>query len=337
MSLYIDLKFVSLLSPKLDKFHQKSQYLWNFRCPICGDSQKNKLKMRGYVYRRKSDLFFTCHNCNTNLSFGNLLKTLDRSLYREYQMERYKNESAGNVKQPDFSLAKTKPVFEKKTKIDLPTIQSLPEDHAAKKYLIDRKLPRDKFASIYYANDFKAFVHELLPDYDKTLIDGEKRIVFPFYDEKNTLLGLQGRALMNTKVKYITIKLGEENTKVFGLNTVDLSKRVYVVEGPIDSLFLQNSIAMMDASLYNAVLSVGNHDFVFVYDNEPRNKEIVKHMQRTIEMGKNICIWPKTVAQKDINEMILAGRTSAEIQHIIDSNTFCDLRAKLEFETWRKS
>jgi hypothetical protein len=252
-------------------------------------------------------------------------------------MERYKNESAGNVKQPDFSLAKTKPVFEKKTKIDLPTIQSLPEDHAAKKYLIDRKLPRDKFASIYYANDFKAFVHELLPDYDKKLIDGEKRIVFPFYDEKNTLLGLQGRALVNSKIKYITIKLGEENTKVFGLNTVDLNKRVYVVEGPIDSLFLQNSIAMMDASLYNAVLSVGNHDYVFVYDNEPRNKEIVKHMQRTIEMGKNVCIWPKSISQKDINDMILSGRSSSDIQHIIDSNTFCDLRAKLEFETWRKS
>lgn len=340
MSLYIDKKFVSLVSTKLERFKQKSEFLWSFRCPICNDSAKNKLKTRGYFYRRKSDLFFQCHNCGTSLSIGNFLKTVDRSLYREYQLERFKNESTGNVAKPDFSLAKTKPVFTSKTtidesKINLPTIDSLKEEHVAKQYLLKRKIPRDRLNDIYYASSFKDFVLELLPNYEKTLYD-EPRIVFPFYDEQKNLIGFQGRAIGDSKVKYITVKLDDDNKKVFGLDRVDFSKKIYVVEGPIDSLFLQNSLATMDASLYNITLLLGNHDYVFIHDNEPRNSAIVKQMAKTISHGKNIFIWPQDVAAKDINDWILTGATSSEIQSIIDTNTFEGLRAKLEFERWRK-
>jgi len=333
--LYIDKKFVSLVSIKLDRFKQKSEYLWNFRCPICNDSAKNKLKARGYFYRKKSDLFFQCHNCGTSLSIGNFLKTIDPSLYREYQMERYKNESTGNTAKPDFSLAKIKPTFNIKVKIDLPSIASLPENHHAKQYLLKRKIPRNKLDDIYYAQSFKAFVLEMLPKYEKTLYD-EERIIFPFYDKDKVLTGFQGRAIGESKVKYITVKLDEENKKIFGLEKVDFSKRIYVVEGPIDSMFLQNSLAVMDASLYNISLTLGNHDYVFIHDNEPRNRDIVKQMDKTISHGKNIFIWPRNITSKDINDWILTGTTPSEIQAVIDRNTFCDLRAKLEFEQWKK-
>ena len=335
MSLIVDRKFVSLLSNKLERFQQKSEYLWNFRCPICGDSHKNKFKARGYLYRRKTNMFFTCHNCGTNLSLGNFVKTVDKSLYREYQMETYKEQNHSNTKKPDFSEFKCQPVFNNK-KINLPTVNSLQENHIAKTYLLNRKIPRDVLNTIYYTSDFKEFVHEMVPNYDKTLIAGEERLVIPFYDENNILLGFQGRAIGTSKVKYITIKLNDDARKIFGANRVDFNKTIYVVEGPIDSLFLQNSVAMMDASLYNAILLLGNHDYVFIYDNEPRNKDIVSRMKKTIEMGHKICIWPKNVVDKDINEMILNGMSSSEIQSIIDRNTHQDLRAKLEFEIWKK-
>ena len=335
MSLYIDKKYVSLVSTKLERFKQKSEFLWNFRCPICGDSHKNKLKTRGYFYRRKSDLFFQCHNCGTSLSIGNFLKTVDRSLYREYQLERFKNESTGNIAKPDFSLAKTKPVFNIEKRIHLPTIASLLERNPAKEYLLKRKIPRERFSDIYYAENFKAFVLKMLPNYEKTLYDAP-RIVFPFYDQDKKLLGFQGRAIGESRVKYITIKLDDDFNKIYGLDRVDLSKRVYVVEGPIDSLFLQNSLATMDASLYNISLLLGNHDYVFIHDNEPRNPDIVKQMAKTISHGKNIFIWPQNIEAKDINDWILTGTTSSEIQSIIDRHTFNDLRAKLEFEAWRK-
>jgi len=337
MTLYIDRKYVSLLSPKLERFTQKSDYLWNFRCPVCGDSSKNKAKMRGYIYRRKNDLFFSCHNCGASHTFGTLLKMTDKSLYNSYQLECYSEGAGPTVKKPDFTFAKSQPVFQKKAAIDLPSIESLPNTHAAKGYVKDRKIPEKYHSTLYYAENFRDFVLSIMPTYEKKLFD-EPRLVIPFYDEDNNLLGFQGRDLLKSKVKYITIKLSDDNKKVYGLNHVDKSKQIYVVEGPIDSMFLDNSLATMDASLYNIILSVGNHDYVFVYDNEPRNKDVVKHMQKTIDMGKNICIWPALVSsRKDINDMVKNGGLSPSmVQSIIDRNTFNGLEANLQFSRWKK-
>ena len=337
MSLYIDKKFVSLVSTKLERFSQKSEFLWNFRCPICGDSHKNKFKTRGYIYRRKSDLFYTCHNCGTSISLGNFIKTIDHSLYREYQLERYKCESAGNVARPDFSLAMEKPVFKSKSILVgdyAESLESLSPRHAAKHYLTERLIPKESLNTIYYTDDFEDFVKRIYPNYEKKLWS-EPRIILPFYDENNVLLGFQGRAILKSEIKYITIKLSDDNKKVFGLNTVDKTKLIYVVEGPLDSLFLKNSIAMMDATLYTAVSVVGPYDYVFVYDNEPRNKDVCRHMQKTIDLHQKICIWPKHIKDKDVNDMVRTyGRTF--VQSIIDSNTFSDHRAKLEYEMWKK-
>jgi hypothetical protein len=261
---------------------------------------------------------------------------VDRSLYSQYQMERFKNESAGNTAKPDFSMVMEKPVFNIQKKINLPTIESLPITHAARGYVKDRFIPKERWSDLYYAEDFDLFVKDIFPEYDKKLY-AEPRLVIPFYDEKNILLGFQGRALVNSKVKYITIKLSDDNLKVYGLDRVDKTKKIYVVEGPIDSMFLQNSLAMMDASLYNVISTVGNYDYTFVFDNEPRNKDVCKHMQKTIAMGKSVCIWPKHLDMKDINEMILRGYSPAVIQGVIDSNTFSLLKAQLEFGSWSKT
>jgi hypothetical protein len=200
---------------------------------------------------------------------------------------------------------------------------------------LKRKIPREHLKRIYLADNFKEFVLEMLPDYDKTLYN-EQRIIFPFYDQDKKLLGFQGRAVGESKIKYITVKMDEDFKKIYGLDRVDLTKRIYVVEGPIDSLFLQNSLATMDASLYNITLLLGNYDYVFIHDNEPRNSAITKQMAKTISHNKNIFIWPQNIVAKDINDWILTGTTPSEIQSIIDNNTFNDLRAKLEFDRWRK-
>ena len=322
------------MSPQLDRFTQKSDYLWNFRCPVCGDSKKHKTKTRGYVYRKKSDLFFMCHNCGSSMSFGNLLKSVNHNLYNEYKLERFKNESHGNVEKPKFEIAKTVPNFT--TSIHLPRIADLPNEHAAKRLLISRKVPVERYKELYYAHNFLSFARELVPSYSKDSVIDDARIVIPFYDENKILLGVQGREIQKTGVKYITIKLHDENRKVFGLDKVDFSKKIYVVEGPIDSMFLQNSLATMDAQLYNVRLSVGDHDYVFVYDNEPRNGAICSHMAKTIAMGSNIVIWPKTIEHKDINDMVMAGYTAAEVQDIIDKHTYSDLKAKMEFLQWKR-
>lgn len=333
MSSYIDRKYVSLLAPKLERFTQKNNYLWNFRCPVCNDSKKNKIKARGYIYLRKSNLFFICHNCHASMSLGNLIKSLDLHLFDQYKMEKFKEESHGNVPKPDFSILKEKPVFNT-NKISLPTIELLNDNHTAKKYIMSRKIPKSFWSTLYYADDFLEFADKTFPGHGKNLPKEDPRIVIPFYDQKNILQGVQGRALGNSNVRYITLKTAEESIKIFGLDKLDFTKTIYVVEGPFDSMFLPNCIATMDANLSSVVDTLGaKHKYVFVFDNEPRNKDIVKQMSRAINKKLNICIWPSYITSKDVNDMVQNG---ISVKDIIDDNTYNELKAKLQLETWRK-
>lgn len=340
MSLYIDKKFVALISNRLERFHAKSEFLWNMRCPVCGDSQKNKFKCRGYIYRRPNGLFYTCHNCNASLSLGSLIKLIDPVLYREYLMEKYKDASP-NTAEPDFSGMQSRDTMmtrfaEKQAEINLPTIASLPEDHAAKLFLLNRKIPRAFLSDMYYTTDFAEFIKELIPDYEKKLYPQEKRIVIPFRDENKNLLGVQGRALVNDGIRYISVKLKDSYRKIFGLDRIDFKRPVRVVEGPLDSLFLDNTLATMDSSLYNIIPMLGDNDYVFLPDNEPRNRDIVRVVKKIVEMNRKVVIWPSDVEEKDINDMIKAGRSSMELERIIERCTYEGLRAKLELDQWKK-
>lgn len=337
MSVYIDRKFLLQVSPKLSKFTQKKQDLYNFRCPLCGDSQKNKTKCRGYIFRKKNDYFYMCHNCGASLSFYNFLDKVEPDLVKEYALERYKDGETGthNYPKPTFDDLKVKPVFKKKTKINLESIDNLPDGHFAKDYCKNRLIPEDKLSSLFYAPDFKVFVESLGVEKQK-LVDGDHRLVIPFYDNTGELIALQGRALGESKMRYITVKLHDENRKFFGIDKIDEEKTIYVVEGPIDSLFLENAVATADSNLPSVTDVYDKTQVVLVFDNEPRNKEIVKIMEKAIDNHYSVVIWPEMITCKDINEMVLDGLTPEDIQDIIEQNTFVNLRAKMEIINWKK-
>lgn len=338
MSVYVDKKYISLLSPKLPQFKQRGEFLWNFRCPVCGDSHKDKLKARGYIYKRKEHFGFMCHNCGTTMGLSKFIKYVDPHLYSEYQLESFVQSNTTNTK-VDVKQFVTKPVFnipEAPRSIhltDAVSINGLNPYHPARQYLDNRKVPTN---NLYYTENFAEFIKDLFPQVEKTLYK-EPRIVIPFYNKDGNLLGVQGRSIGPSKIKYITIKGNENDPKIFGWNRIDVDKTMYVVEGPIDSLFLSNCLATMDAALYHAASIVGlDKDYIFVYDNEPRNKQIVSNMRKTIDMGYKVCIWPNTIREKDINEMVLAGNSPAAIQHIIDNNTFDGIMATMKMDQWSK-
>lgn len=332
MSIYIDKKYISLLAPKLTLFKQRGEFLWNFRCPVCGDSNKDKTKTRGYIYKRKEHFSFMCHNCGSSMALTKFVKYVDPALYNEYLLETF-GESNTKTK-VDATEYITRPVFKPSIrKINLPPISALPEEHYARKYLSDRKVP---VKSLFFASDFADFISETFPEYSKPLYK-EARIVIPFYDKNGNLLGVQGRSIGPSKIKYITIKANEDVPKIFGWDRLDSLQTVYVVEGPIDSLFLTNSVATMDAALYCATGILGlDLDYVFVYDNEPRNKQIVNNMRKTIAIGHKVCIWPSSTKEKDINEMVMAGNLPAAIRHIIDNNTYTGFEATIRMNQWEK-
>lgn len=337
MTLFIDRKFVLQASQKLELFKQKQDYLWNFRCPFCNDSQKNKLKCRGYFYRKKSNISYICHNCNVSCSLGNFLKRVDSPLFKQYQMELYTSTNGGNTKRPEFpDGAKSIPKFKKTAdELSIPCVKNLSKNHSAVQYLRKRMLPEECWKSIYYADDFLAFCDSQFPEHGKKLIKDDSRIVFPFYDLDGSLLGIQGRALppFKHKVKYITMKSSEENKKVFGLNTIDFTKTINVVEGPIDSMFLDNCVAMMDSSLYTAPDVIGKqYSYRFIFDNENRNSQIVKGIGKAIRLGYTVCLFPESYP-KDINDMVLKG---INVKEVLNDYQVSGLEAELKFAKWRK-
>ena len=335
MSVWLDKKYIGMISYKLERFKQRGD-TYNFRCPLCGDSRKDKTKTRGYIYKKKDSMYFHCHNCNETMFFGKLLKRLDLNLHQQYSLEKFGEDKPKEKKVDEALPFVTSPKFTK-SEINLPSIASLPFDHFAKKYIFSRKVPNDFLDDIYYSSCFKSFVDEILPGNDKNIPLLEKRIVLPFYDELGVLLGVQGRALEESKLKYMTILLHEGNRKVFGLNKVDYHETIAVVEGPFDSMFIYNAIAAMDSSLYRIAEILGQDlDYVFVYDNEKRNTQVVSNMKKTIKLGHKIFIWPRNKEEKDINDLVLDGWTPQEIDKLIHDNTYQDMAADLRLAMWSK-
>jgi transcription elongation factor Elf1 len=327
---FIDVKYINLISSRLPKFKRVKPKLYNFRCPVCGDSQKNKNKARGFLYQVKNNTNFKCHNCGISVSFANFLKDLDPQTYKQYTFEKFKEGHTGKnfvTETPEDVFSKmrnTKPSFKKKIEIDLPSAFSV---DISKHYLESRAILSGKF---YYAKNFQEFVNSIKPGSFEHPKFGEARIVIPLVRNEK-LIGLQGRALSTNPVKYLTVMLDEDEPKIYGTDEIDKSLPVYITEGPFDSTFIRNSVAMCGADV--DVVSCGISNPVWIYDNEPRNSQITRRIEQTINQGGTVVIWPSNIREKDINDMVLSGH---KVQEIIDKNTYKGLEAKLKFTSWKK-
>lgn len=324
----LDETFINKLSSYFRNFRGKSADLYNFSCWYCGDSEKNMKKARGYIYNKKGDAYYHCHNCGKHKSLKNVLKDIDFGLYREYlkgYLTADQQKISKDLLTPEITLEND--IFK-----EYNTIAELDTNHYAKKYCVNRKLPKKWFDQIWFIPDYKDFTNRLIPKKFKNVYP-DPRVVVPFYTKNGKIFGYQGRALRETKARYISIILDNAYDKFWNLNNVDFNKKFYVTEGTFDAMFLSNAIAMAgaDANVYKL-----NDNAVFILDNEPRNKEILGKYQKLINLGKNIFIWPDNIPYKDINEAILGGWQPSEIQQNIDQHTYKELKAKLKFKEWKK-
>jgi transcription elongation factor Elf1 len=358
MSVYIERKFLGFVSSKLEQFKQKQTDLYNFRCPYCGDSKRNKLKARGYVYRKSNDYFFICHNCGKSTTFAKFLEHIDGTTYKQYILERYSAGETGygsNVKKPDFEQLKGNAYARFQSTLNVSrgdstpveslertwrafedySIANLPEEHYARDYIKKRKIPEKYWEEILFVPKFKDFLDQEFPDHGKDDVPNDDRVVLLYTNEKGEITNVAGRALSESKIRYVTIKVTDEK-KLFGLHRLRKQERIYVLEGQFDSYFVQNSVASGDSNLGSVAAIFPELEITLVYDNEPRNKDIVKQIEKSIDKGYNVCLFPDSVKGKDVNEMIQNGLTSDEIKTIIDSNTFSGLTAKLKFTHWKR-
>ena len=239
-------------------------------------------------------------------------------------MEKFKEGHTGKnfvVEEPKFEFKK--PVFKKK--LDLPRASEVP---IAKKYLEKRGIDSTKF---YFAHKFKEWVNTKKKTFD-SIIKDDSRIIIPMYDTERNLIGFQGRSLGPNSVKYITIMLNDDAPKIYGLEKIDDSEPIYIIEGPFDSTFVENSVAMCGSDI--DIRTFGWSDYIWVYDNEPRNREIVNRISNTIDRGDKVVIWPNHIIDKDVNDMVLSGHDN--IMNILSENTYSGLEAQVQFNNWKK-
>lgn len=340
MSNWLIHKYIGLISSRLPYFKRKGPELYNFRCVICGDSQKRKNIARAYIYEKQGNLMFHCHNCSLTMSVPNFIKSLDQTLYNEYQYEKLQNnKTEEQIDLEKFVDKMKKPVFMKAGPLKgLKKVSQLSIHDPVKQFIVKRGIPNPYHAKLFSCPNYMHFCNTLIPNkFSKNALEhDETRLLIPFLDANKNLHAFQGRSLGPSQVKYITIILDENVPKVFGLDTVNFNKTVYVLEGPIDSMFVNNSIATAGGDLVSSIGSFDKSKMVIVYDNEPRSRETIKKIDKAIMQGYSVVIWPDNMNHKDINDMILAGLSSEFIEHIMKTHTYKDLAAKLALTKWSK-
>lgn len=342
MSIYIDKKFVNFVGASLEKFAWKKDTLASCRCPICGDSSKNKNKTRGFFFVNKNKYFYKCHNCGVSCNLYGFLEKVSPSLCKEYSLEVWKDGDGLKTKKKTEPVVAIKKVKKKYT-IELPSVSELPPNHPCRTFVELRKIPRTAWKYLYYAEDFGTWARTINSE-SADALEQSSRLVIPIVNEKGELVGAQGRALSVTgdrnarkTARYITIKTeGQEHKGWFGLDRVDTGT-IYVVEGPLDSLFIPNCVAMIGLSdALNVPSHLKSRSLVYLIDNEPRNEAVVTTIGKLLDQEKKVCIWPDHIKHKDLNDMIMGGMTEKVLLQTIKENTVSGLTGKIKFNNWKK-
>ena len=336
MSIITDHKYAQMISHRLLLFKRKSDRTYNFRCPFCGDSQRNKLKARGYLFEKSGGLIFKCHNCDVGASLGKVIDLVDPSLAKNYRMESYRDRVDANTNNTFLIPREQEAVVEKpKIILDdmLTRLDQLPAHHRAVEYVKARQIPKERWDDLYYARDFKV-LEALNPAYEGRLASDE-RLVIPFRREDGLLTGVTGRAMGNSSLRYATIRITDDPL-VYGLERIKRGKTIYVTEGPIDSMFLDNAIAAGGTDFSRALYNISGENVVLIFDNQPRNKQVVKRVETFAQRGYAMVIWNSNWTYKDINDAVLSGCSVSEIEYLLNKSTFKGLALKLAIRDWKK-
>jgi hypothetical protein len=332
MSIVTDQKYAQMISHKLLLFKRKSERVYNFRCPFCGDSQKNKLKTRGYLFEKSGGLIYKCHNCDVGTNLGKLIELVDPGLAKAYRLESYKDRVSSNTEV--FLIPKTEAERPKIILDDmLPRLDQLPLHHRAVEYVKARRIPKERWNDLYYARDMKV-LEQLNPSYEGRLTSDE-RLVIPFRREDGLLTGVTGRSMGSSTLRYVTVRITDDPL-IYGLDRLVRGRKIYITEGPIDSMFLPNAIAAGGTDFARALYNVTGEDTVLIFDNQPRNKQVVKRVESFVSRGCAMVIWDSSWNYKDINDAILSGCSSSAIESMLNKSTHKGLALKLAIRDWKK-
>lgn len=343
----LDEQYIDRISAQLG-IVKKQDGVWNLRCPDCGDSKTNKRKMRGYFHygrirgKQTDDIIYSCRNCGASYRLDGFIKKFCSQHYNQYRLDKLARKNVYKIVQkpakkasPDFKYINTK-ITECYS-----NVADLPDTHEAKKYLIGRMIP--DISDFGYTTNFSRYVDEqtnCAEEYKN--VPKDERIIIPIKNPDGQLIGFQGRALGDSDLRYVTIKTDPDNfCKIYGLDKFDKNRAGFLLEGAFDSSFFPNSLSMCGSSLDPLAIEFGYiipRNLIVVYDNEPRNKEIVEKMLDMASKGFRVYVPTKSLStkDKDVNLRILSGESVKSIAEGFIENSYKGTRAELMIRNWSK-
>lgn len=333
MSLWCDDKYLRLVSGQLDQFKYLAPQKSRFRCPFCGDSARNKLKARGYTFPKQQTIIYKCHNCDIALPFGAFLKRLSRALFNEYIIENFREQAPAPIVISTPIIARRLPILFAGVE-QLSSASLTAALQPVRDYVTTRQLPDSALTRLYGTMIGHTWLASLVGrEKAGAIVDGLPYLVIPLRLPNHEWYGAQMRLL--TRKEYLTFRWGHDHLRVFGLDDCDRTTLTYCVEGPLDALCVPNAIAMCGSDilsgldrLHESGMPVDNR--VLVWDNEPRNPQITKHLRQAIAAGERVVIWPRALP-KDVNDMVSAGY---DVVSLLATHTYRGLAAELEYRQW---
>lgn len=328
---------IEAIGPFLSRFSKKGNK-YNFRCVYCGDSKRDETKARAWLLppRRQQGIdtyVYHCFNCNKSTTLEKFLKENFPDKYDALLLDKYSSGAGKKMfrNREDLVGVSEPHEFNEKLTESLQRVSSLSSSHPCVEYCRSRQIPKKYWSDLWYAEEFEPWIETILPErnqYKKV----SSRLVFPLRTRAGNVFGVQGRTISGDRIRYKTFVFVENRTQVYGLETVNFNETFYVLEGIIDSFFVENSIAVGSSSLVAGLRSLRTieKNAVLVFDNQPKNPEIVHCLRGAVSEGYKVCIWPKGLKGKDPNEMIQSGVTQEDLMTIIRQNTFSGLAAETE-------
>lgn len=295
--------------------YHKSSGQYNAGCPVCKEGKHLGKKKRLYFYTKTNS--FYCFNCNKSWSAFTWLREACNLSYKEIEGELLSN---------NYRIDVSTSLFDNKKNY---TSSTLPHDsinlndvtqtsyfkdniyvQAALKIIIDRKLntainrPKNFYISL------TDFIHK-------------NRLCIPFYNS-NDIEYYQTRALDNNLPKYLN-KLNTEKT-IYGINNINPNlDYIFIFEGPIDSMFVENGVAVTGLNITKKQTAELDqyplHKKIWVLDNQNIDAAAQKKTEELLVNKTSVFIWPKNIKCKDFNELALLLNQNSISHKFILNNT----------------
>lgn len=334
--LFIDIKYAKMVGQRVERGRLKNENPFHFqgRCGVCGDSKESKSKMRFHMRTLGDTVMCTCFNCGLALPIGAYMNLYEPDLFGDYKFEKYRVNGDGGavITSKSITQESVKQAQDTVSELDLELVSDMPENSDVARYVASRQLPKYPF---YYAEKFSEFSAQFNPEMAKA--PEGPRLIIPFFDKRGNIFAYQGRDLTGKSThKYLTVNIDKKMPTIFGIDRVTRKKNILLVEGPLDSLFLPNCLASVNAGLLSTAkkLGVDKDKITLIFDCEPRNKDIVLMYKKALDEGYKVVIWPNSGAKKvDINDLVKAGKDPLKI---IEANTYQGLMGMMKFNEWKK-